>query len=233
LSESTKRGSSGNSHLPPAKKHVSILAGETDSSHGGCSIASTNRGQNSTLSSLLNDARVADITQSVTSTLCATQRHSIITPTATPGRSSRNTPTPTAITQTDSTHHVVSSPASVIARTPTPLSGLENLPTPIPNPKARTIITNPPRKPAAERNQRLRQCQLQPQAVSTPRSVVSGSRGFHQLGHSDMKRHVFATCMLLELYMWKRRPFISASDLETVCCAMQCVMKALAEAQYW
>ena len=38
---------------------------------------------------------------------------------------------------------VLSSPASGIDITPTPLSHLENLPTAIPNPEARAIISNP------------------------------------------------------------------------------------------
>jgi hypothetical protein len=44
---------------------------------------------------------------------------------------------------------------------------------------------------------------------------------------------VFATGRLLELYMWNRRPFMSASDLETVSYAMRRIAKALAEAPYW
>jgi len=132
-----KRGPLGNSQLPPAKRRVSVPAGERDSSQGGSSVASTIQGQNSTLSSSLNNSRVAEITPS------ATQRRSIITPTATPGTSRRNTLAPSGTSQTDSTRHVVSSPASGIATTPTPLSGLENLPSPIPNPEAGAIITNP------------------------------------------------------------------------------------------
>jgi len=128
--------------------------------------------------------------------------------------------------------HVVSSPASGIASTPTPLSGLENLPTPIPNPEACAIITKPLRTRPTERNQRQRQWQLQTQAGSTPRSVVSGSRSIHRFGHSDMTRLVFAMGRLLELYMWNRRPFMSASDLETVSYATRCVAKALAEAPH-
>jgi hypothetical protein len=228
-----KRGPSGNSQLPPPKRRVSVPAGERDSSQGGSSVRSTIQRQNSTPSSSLNNSRVADITQRVTSTPSATQRRSIITPTATPGTSSRNTPAPSGTIQTDSTRRVVSSPASGIASTPTPLSGLENLPTPIPNPEARAIITNPLRTRATEKNQRQRQWQLQPQAVSTPRSMVSGSRSIHRFGHSDMTRLVFATGRLLELYMWNRRPFMSASDLETVSYATRRVAKALAEAPHW
>jgi len=96
---------------------------------------------------------------------------------------------------------VVSSLASGISNTPTPLSGLENLPTPIPIPEAIAIITNPLPLQATEWNQRQRQCQLQLQAVSTPRSMVSGSRSINQFGHSDITPLVFATGRLLELYM--------------------------------
>jgi len=52
--------------------------------------------------------------------------------------------------QTVSTRRVVSSRASGIANTPTPLSSLKNRPTPIPNPEARTIITNPLRMAATD-----------------------------------------------------------------------------------
>ena len=224
-----KRGPSGNSQLPPAKRRVSVPVGERDCFQGESSVPSTNQGQNSTPSSSLNNSRIADISQCMTSTPSATQRRSIITPTATPGTSSRSTPAPGGT----STCRVVSSPTSGIVITPTPLRGLENLPTPIPNPEARAIITNPLRTRATERNQRQRQWQLQPQAVSTPRSVVSGSRSIHRFGHSDMTRLVFATGRLLELYMWNRRPFMSASDLETVSYATRRVSKALAEGPHW
>jgi hypothetical protein len=149
-----KHGPLGNSQLPPAKRCVCVPAGERDSSQGGSSVASTIQGQNSTPSSLLNNSCVADITQPVTSTPSAKQQWSIITPTATPGIGSNNTPAPSGITQPDSKCRVVSSPASGIARTHTLLSGLENLPTPISNPEARTITTNPLRPRATERNQR-------------------------------------------------------------------------------
>jgi len=167
------RGLSGNSELPPANGRVSVPAGERDSSQGGSSVASTIQGQNFTPSALLINSRIADITQRMTSTPSGTQQRSIITKTATPGTSSRNTPAPSGITQTDSTHRVVSRPASDIASTPTPLSGFGNLPTPIPNREARAIITNPLPMRATDRNQRQRHWQLQPQAVSTGRSVVS------------------------------------------------------------
>jgi len=152
-----KRGPSGNSQLPPAKGRVSVPAGERDSSQGRSSVPSTIQSQNSTPSSSLNNSRVADITQPVTSTLSATQRRSIITPTTTPGTSSHNTPVSSGTIQTDSTHRVISSPASVTASTPTPLSGLENLLTPIPNLDARAIITYPLRTRATEKNQTPRQ----------------------------------------------------------------------------
>jgi hypothetical protein len=47
-----------------------------------------------------------------------------------------------------------------------------------------------------------------------------------------MTRLVFAMGILLELYMWNRRPFMSASGLETVSYAMQRLSKALAEAPH-
>jgi hypothetical protein len=74
---------------------------------------------------------------------------------------------------------------------------------------------------------------LQPQAVSTPRSIVSGSRTIHRFGHSDMTRLVFATGRLLELYRRNRWLFMRASDLEIVCYATRRVAKALAETSYW
>jgi hypothetical protein len=86
---------------------------------------------------------------------------------------------------------------------------------------------------ATERNQRQTQWQLQPQVVSTPRSMVSGSGGIDRFGHTDITRLVFATGRLLELYMWNKRPFMSASDLETVSYATRHVAKALAEAPHW
>jgi len=215
-----KRRPSGNSQLPAAKRRVSAPAGERDCSQGESSVASTIPGQNSTPSSLLNNSGVADITQRVTVTPSATQRRSMITPTAMPGTSSRSIPAPGGTSQTDSTRHVVSSLASGIASTPTPLRGLENLPTSIPNPEACVTITNPLRTRAKERNQRQRQWQMQPQAVSTPQSVVSGSCSIHRFGHSDMMCLVFATGRLMELYMWNTRPFKSASDLEMVSYAM-------------
>jgi len=48
-----------------------------------------------------------------------------------------------------------------------------------------------------------------------------------------MTRLLFATGRLLELYMWNRWPFMSASDLETVSYARQRLSKAVAEAPHW
>jgi len=48
-----------------------------------------------------------------------------------------------------------------------------------------------------------------------------------------MTRLGFATDILLELYMWNRRPFMSAIDLETVSYATRRVSNALAEAPHW
>ena len=167
-----KHGPSENSQLPPAKRCISVPVGERDSSQGESSVPSTLQGQNSTPSSSLNNSRVADINQPVTSTPSATQRRPTNTPTATPSTSSRSTPAPRGT----STRRVVSSPASGIVITPTPLQGLENLPNAIPNPEACVIITNPLRTRVTEKIQRQGQWKLQPQAVSTPRSMVSGSR---------------------------------------------------------
>ena len=228
-----KRRPSGNSQLPPAKRHLSVPAGERDASQRGSSVPSTIQRQNSTTSSSLNNSRIADMTQRVTSTPSATQRRSIITLTATPGSSSQNTPAPTRMIQTDSTRCVESSPASGIASTPTSLSGIDNLPTPIPNPEARVIITYPLGTRATERNRRQRQWQLELQAVSTPQSMVSGSGTIHQFGHSDMTRLVFATGRLLELYMSNRQPFMTASDLEMGSYTTRRVANAIAEAPHW
>jgi hypothetical protein len=48
-----------------------------------------------------------------------------------------------------------------------------------------------------------------------------------------MMCNVFATGRLLELHMWNRRSSMSASDLETVSCAMRRVAKAFDEAPHW
>jgi hypothetical protein len=137
----------------------------------------------------------------------------MITPTAMPGTCSRSTPAPGGTSHSASTHRVASSLASGIASTTSPPRGLENLPIPIPHPEARTTITNPLRTRATARSQRQRLWQLQPEAVSTPQSVVSGSLSIDRFGRSDMMRLVFATGRLMELYMSNRRPFISAREV--------------------
>ena len=172
---------------------------------------------------------MGDNTKRVTGTPSATQRLSMITPTTMPGTSSRITPAPGGTSQTDSTRHIVSSLASGIASTPTPLHGLQSLPTAIPNPEARMTIPNPLRTRATERYQR----QTQRQAGSTPRSMVSGSHILHWFSHTDMTRLVFAMGRLMELCMSNRWPFMSASDLEMVSYAMRRAAKALAEAPHW
>jgi hypothetical protein len=48
-----------------------------------------------------------------------------------------------------------------------------------------------------------------------------------------MSRLVFATGRLLELYMWNRRQFMSASDWETVSYTTRRISKALAETPLW
>jgi len=48
-----------------------------------------------------------------------------------------------------------------------------------------------------------------------------------------MTHLLFAMGRLLELYMWNRWPFMSASDLEMASYARRCVAKALAEGPHW
>jgi hypothetical protein len=129
--------------------------------------------------------------------------------------------------------HIVSSHASGIARTPTSLRGLENLPTPISNPGARIIITNPLRTGATEKSQRHSQWQVQLQAVSTPRSMVSSSCSIHRFVHSDMTCLVFSTGRFPDLDMQTIQPLMSATDWEMVSYATRHVAKALAEAPHW
>ena len=68
-----KCGPRCNSQRPPAKTQVSVPAGERDSTQAGSSVASTIQGQNSTASSSLNNSRVADNTECVTSAPSTTQ----------------------------------------------------------------------------------------------------------------------------------------------------------------
>jgi hypothetical protein len=60
----------------------------------------------------------------------------------------------------------------------------------------------------------------------------SGSGGIHQFGYSDMMPLLFATGRLVELYMWNREPFMSASDLEMVSDATRRIGKAFAVAPH-
>jgi len=138
-----KRGPSGTYPLPPAQRRDSVPAGDRDSSQGGSFVGSTIQGQNSTTSSTLNSSHVADITQHMTSATSATLRQSIYTPTATPDTIICSTSAHRGTSQTDSTGGIECNPASGIASTPTPPSSFENQCTPIPNPEARAIITNP------------------------------------------------------------------------------------------
>jgi hypothetical protein len=110
-----------------------------DSAQGGSFVASKIEGQNSIPSSLLNNSRIADITQQLTSTLFPTQRWSLNIQTATPVtiRCSSSARGGT------SSCGIVSRGTFRIAITPTPLTSLGNLPTPIPTPDTRMIITNP------------------------------------------------------------------------------------------
>jgi len=225
-------GPSGNSQLPPAKRHVSVPAVERDSSQGGSSVASTIQGQNSTPSSLLNDSYIADITQRVTSTPSATQQRWIITPTANRVQAAVVHQHPTEPHRQIRRITLYPAPASGSAITPTPLSRHENLPTPIPNPEAHVIMTDAPQTRATEWNQRHQKWQLQLQAVSTPWWVVSGSHCIYQFGHPGMTRLVFATGRLLDLAMWNRRQLKWASDMDQVSYAMWHVAKALAEAPH-
>jgi len=149
-----RHGTSGNCHLRPTMRRVSVLAGERDSSQGGCSIASIVQGQKITSSSLLNNSCVADITQPVTSTPSATLQQSLSTPTVNPGSGSPSTPAPGGTLQTDSMDRVVSWPASSITSTSTSFCKLENLATPIPYPEACANIINPLRTRATANNQR-------------------------------------------------------------------------------
>jgi hypothetical protein len=151
-----KRRPSGDTQLSPGARYISVPAGNRHSSQAGSSIASTIQGQISTPSFSENNCSIAYVTHHGTSTCSATQRCALSTPTTTPRTTSYRAPAPGGTWQTDSTHRIVSNPASAIAITPTPLSSLENLPTPILNPEAHAIITNPLRIWATKRNQRER-----------------------------------------------------------------------------
>jgi hypothetical protein len=162
----------------------------------------------------------------------ATEQWSIHTPTHVQGTSSRSTLALGGTLQTVTTCRVVFSHTSGIASTPSALSSLEHLPTPIPNSDARALITHPLRCRASPRNWWLKQWQLQTQGVSTPWIMVSGYCSIYEFCHSDITCHVFATGILLELYMWNRWPLMSACNMETVSYATWCVAQVLAEASY-
>jgi hypothetical protein len=121
---------------------------------------------------------------------------------------------------------------SSIAITPTPLIGFKNLPAPYRNPESHAIITNPLRTQAAADNQRQWKLRLQLHAVSTPQTMVPSSRSFHQFGQSNIPYFTFATTRLLELHLWNRRSFISATNLETLSYATRRISKALSEAPH-
>jgi len=175
---------------------------------------------------------MADITQCVTSSPSSTQQRSINTPTATHATSSRSTLLTSGTLTPDSTHRIVSSPASVIVSTPTTLSGLEYLPTPIPNPEAWKIWMNPLQIRAPERNQWQTQWQLQLQAVSTLWSAVSSRSSMQQFDHYGMMQLLFGTGRLMEHAMWHRLPWMCESNLVVVHYAMRRIAKALAEAHH-
>jgi hypothetical protein len=183
----------GKSPNLPDLGRISPLAGERDSSQGGSSVASTIHGQHSTLSSSRNNSGEADISRGMTSTLSTTQRPLINPSTAMPGTRYCSTPVPVAISQADSMRPIASRITSGIASTATPLSDLENLPTPIPNSPAHVTITNQWHRRATERNLRQRQWVLQPPAVSTTRLVVSCSHRIQQSSQWDMMQPIFAT----------------------------------------
>jgi hypothetical protein len=107
------------------------------------------------------------------------------------------------------------------------------MPTPILNTEALVIMTNPLQTRATGQTQWQMQWQLEPQVVTTPRSIVSHSHSNHRVGHSDMTPLVFSTGRLLELSMCNRRPFTSANKFETVNHWTRRISKAVAEAPHW
>jgi len=201
-----------------------------DTSQRGSLVPCIIYGLNSSHLSWLNNSLVADITQCLASTLSATLRLWINTGTA---RNSYNTPAPGKTLQTASTCRVVSRPASGIASTPTPISSLVYLPTPIHNPETRTMITNPLRTWGTYKNQGHSECQSQLQTVYTAWSMVFRSCSINRFVHSDMTWLVFATGRLVELYMWNRQRFTSGKDLKLVSDAMWRIATALAQALHW
>lgn len=228
-----KRQSSATAPLPTTKRRVSAPSGDGNTFQGGSSVGGSFSSQGTTtthLSSLpVSSSRVLDSSRRVSSAQSGTRRvrlQAIQTPSATPTSSARS-----GTTVASSTRRVDSSPAPSGNSSPSPFVGLANQPVPITTPEARASITHPLRKAGRDANQRTKAWQIPPQAVSTPRSAVAGSRSIHRFGHSDMTRLVFHTSRHLELYMWRRRPFMSASDLEVVGYSTPRVGNTLAEAQ--
>jgi hypothetical protein len=166
--------------------------------------------------------------------MSATLRQLIHSPTTTPGLTIHCSPAPRVTSLTDWIHLVISSPTSGIASTAPPLGGLDHLPAaPIPKLESCMIITNPLGIWAAEKNQGVRQWQLQLQVVSTPRSVMADSCGIHRFGHLEMTCHECSKVGLLECYMWNRQPFKTARNLGMISFATWCVAKASAESPHW
>jgi hypothetical protein len=161
-----------------------------------------------------------------------TQRRSIISPNAMPGRSCAYTPAPRATSQADLTHLVVSSTSSPTVGAPTPVRRVEYLPTPISNSDVNPIITNPLQRQATERNLNPRPWQIQLQALSTPRSMVTGSCSIHWFGQSDITRLVLSIRRSLEIYMWNTQWVMSVRDSEMVIYATWRIVKAFAEAPH-
>jgi len=224
---------SGTSQLLLPKRCDAVLAGKLDSFQAGSSVACTNPVQHSAAPSWLNNFAVADINQHMSATLSTTQRLSMITSTAIPGTTSPCIAAPGRTSQADSTPRVVCSITSGIARTPTPLHGIENLSTPFPNSEPHMTIPNPPTTQATEQHQRQKQWQLQLLTVSTPSSVVSGCRIIHRIGYLDMTLLDCATGRLMELNMWNRKLFKSVSNLEMVSYATLCAANPLADTPHW
>jgi hypothetical protein len=82
-------------------------------------------------------------------------------------------------------------------------------------------------------NQRQRQWQLKPNAVSPLQSVVPGCCCIQQLAQYCMTRGVLPINWPLELFMWNRWPLMNANTLQIVSYEMQHVAKAFFEAPCW
>jgi len=119
------------SQRPPPKRFVSIPAGIRDSWDGGNTEACTIQSRNWTQSRLLDTSHVAQIPPWVTSIPSPAPIWLIYTPTARTGN-----PAPGGTSQTDSMRCVVSSPASSMAISPTPLGGIAHQHTTHPYPRS-------------------------------------------------------------------------------------------------